>query len=97
MPTVLYDHSITQILTIIVNFAECGIQYTSIPKRFYEEVCIPAKKPTTARFTGLFGATATGHKFKPLIVGISDIPISANWPAHYDYTTTGRMTEDVYR
>ena len=65
-----------QAVYLIVNFDESGFQYKSIPqyslvKRNTE---IRAKKPVKARLTGLFGATASGHKFKPLIIG------KARWP-----------------
>ena len=60
-----------QAITIIVNFDECGFQYKSLPQYSYvtRGKEIRAKKPVKARITGLFGATASGHKFKALIIG----------------------------
>ena len=71
-----HHRTLRQVLTIILNFDECGFQYKSLPQYSYhsrgEE--IHAKKPIRARITGLFGASATGLKFKPLIIGKSKTP-----------------------
>ena len=53
---------------------------------------IRAKKPVKARITGLFGATASGHKFKPLIIGRARRPRAfshlkkdlSDLPEHYN-------------
>ena len=62
----LHDRSLTQLLSIIVNFDECVIQYKYIPQRSYvgRHHEIRAKTSNRAGITGLFGATATGRKFK---------------------------------
>ena len=47
-----------QVITIIVNFDECGFQFKSLPHYSYldKHQEIRAKKPVLARITGLFGA-----------------------------------------
>merc|ERR1712239_110982 len=66
---VLEDHkTLRDILTIIVNFDETGIQYKSLPQYVHNNQDITAKNPVINRMTGLFGATATGRKFRALIV-----------------------------
>ena len=66
-----HHKTLRQVLKIIVNFDECGFQYKSLPQNSYvsRDQEIRAKKPIRARITGLFGATADGHRFKPLIIG----------------------------
>merc|ERR1711874_904701 len=63
--------TLKQVINIIINFDECGFQYKSLPQYSYvsrkEE--IRAKKTVLSRITGLFRSIASGHKFKPLIVG----------------------------
>ena len=100
-----YSQSLAQLMTIIINFDEAGIQYKSIPQRSYvgRDCEIRAKKPTRCRITGLFGASATGHKFKPLIIGKAANPrafrgIDRNtMPVHYKHSRNAWMTGDLFR
>ena len=101
----LHDKSLTWLMTIIVNFDECGIQYKSLPQRSYvgRHHEIRAKKPNKARITGLFGATASGFKFKPVIIGQAAMPRAfrgldlANLPVHYYHSSNAWMTGDIFR
>ena len=65
-----------QVISIIINFDEYGFQYKSLPQYSYHDRQeeIRAKKTIRARITGLFGAAANGHKFKPLIIGKAKNP-----------------------
>ena len=101
------DHkSLNQILTIILNFDETGFQYKSIPQYSYlvKKQEIRAKKPVLCRITGLFGASASGHKFKPLIIGKSKRPRAFNalksldeLPVHYYNNNSAWMTKEIFR
>ena len=97
-------------INIIVNFDECGFQYKSLPQYSYfgrkEE--IRAKKPILARITGLFGATASGHKFKPMIIGKAKNPRAfqelraqnktvSDLPVYYTNSENAWMTSDIFR
>ena len=87
----LHDCSLTQLLSIILNFEECVIKYKSIPQRSYvgRHHEIRVKTSNRARITGLFEATATGRKFKALIVDKAANPRAfrgldlATLPVHY--------------
>ena len=58
-----------------------------------------------ARITGLFGATASGHKFKPLIIGRARRPRAfahlkkdlSDLPVHYTSNSTAWMTQDIFQ
>ena len=41
---------------------------------YFIETDIKARKAVRCRFTGLIGATMSGHKFKPFIIGKDEIP-----------------------
>ena len=63
---------------------------------------IRAKKPVKSRITGLFGAPATGHKFKPLIIGKAANPRAfkgidrTKLPVHYKHSKNDWMTADLF-
>ena len=65
---------------------------------------IRAKKPIRARITGLFGATADGHKFKPLIIGKARRPRAfqhlskdlSELPVYYYNNTNAWMTSEIF-
>ena len=97
-------------LVVLVNFDEAGFQYKSIPQYSYvsKKTEIRAKKPIKARITGLFGATAAGHKFKPVIVGKaakprafqrlkSDKKTVSDLPVHYRHSANAWMTAEIFR
>ena len=106
-----HKKTLRQVLNIVVNFDECGFQYKSLPQYSYliKNQEIRAKKPQRARITGLFGATANGHKFKPLIIGKSKTPrpflqfkrnnqtISDVLDVNYDYNENAWMTGEIFR
>ena len=66
---------------------------------------IRAKKPIRARITGLIGATADGHKFKPLIIGKARRPRAfqhlskdlSELPVHYTSNTNAWMTKEIFQ
>ena len=100
------DHkTLTQILTIIVNFDETGIQYKSLPQYSYlgKKEEIRAKKPILSRITGLFGSSANGHRFKPLIIGKAARPRAfknldmSTLPVYYYNNKSAWMTKDIFR
>ena len=103
----LHDHSLTQLMSIIVNFDECVIKYNSIPLRTYEgrqhEFRALISQANRARITGLFGATASGRKFKPLIVGKQAYPSEfrgldlATLPVHYFHSANACMTAKLFK
>ena len=98
------DHkTLAQVLTVILNFDEIQIQYKPLPQySYFGEQEIRAKNPISNRITGLFGASATGQKFKPVIVGKVARPWvgkhqPTNPPVHYYHNTSARMTPEVFR
>ena len=101
------DHkSLSQILTIILNFDETGFQYKSLPQYSYlqKKQEIRAKKPVLCRITGLFGSSANGRKFKPLIIGKAARPRAfknlnslSNLPVYYYHNKSAWMTQDIFR
>ena len=104
---VLKHHkTLQQVITIICNFDECGFQYKSLPQYSYVDKTqeIRAKKPVLARITGLFGATMTGRKFKPLIIGkakkpraFSRLSSDEQLPVHYEHTKNAWQTSEKFR
>ena len=103
---VLKHHkTLSQVINIIVNFDECTFYYTSLRNSPYLRVGqeIRRRKRTFARITGLFGATMSGHKFKPLIIGKSARPFSTfingvdDLPVYYTHNKKAWMTADIFR
>ena len=99
-----HQKTLAQAITIIVNFDECGIQYKSLPQYSYLEKKqeIRAKKPVLCRITGLFGSSANGRKFKPVIIGKSAQPraFKDKWHllnVHYYHNKSAWMTKDIFR
>ena len=92
------------ILKIMINFDEGGIQYKSIPKRGIVDIKreIKAKKPAKARFTVCVGTTADGIKFKPIIIGKSANPRcfknirKEDLPCYYYNSDSAWMTQDIF-
>ena len=62
-----------QVMEMLINIDECGLQWKSLPKRTYalRGKPIKAKKLLKDRVTILVGAAMDGHKFKPLVIGKS--------------------------
>ena len=62
---------------------------------------IREKKSNRARITGYFGITATGCKFKPLIIGKAAMPRAfrglnlATLPVHYYHSSNAWMTGET--
>ena len=57
-----------------------------------------------ARITGLFGATAGGHEFKPLIIrkarrprAFRDLKNLSDLPTYYNFNKTAWMTQDIFQ
>ena len=74
---VLRHHkTLKQVIDIIITFDECDFQYKALPQHSYfsRQDEFRAQISNLARITGLFGATANGHKFKPLIIGKAKNP-----------------------
>ena len=104
---VLKHHkTLRQVINIICNFDECGFQYKSLPQYSYVDKTqeIRAKKPVLARITGLFGATMSGRKFKPLIIGKAKRPRAfsrlrngEHLPVHYEHTQNAWQTSEKFR
>jgi len=103
----LHDRSVTQLMSVIVNFDECVIKYNSIPPRTYvgrhHEIRDLTSQSNRARITGLFGATASGRKFKALIVGKQANPRAfrgldlANLPVHYFHSANACLTAKLFK
>ena len=106
-----HHKTLKQVISIIVNFDECGFQYKSLPQYSYhgrkEE--IRAKKTVRARITGFFGAAGNGRKFRPLIIGKAANPrafqhlrsqnqtISDVLPISYAHSSNAWMTAEIFR
>ena len=96
--------TVNNVLTIVINFDEAGIQYKSIPTRGIIDIKleIKAKKPIKSRFTCMFGTTASGHKFKPLVIGKSNNPRcfsnirKEDLPCYYYCSDSAWMTQDIF-
>ena len=65
-----------QVMEMLINIDECGLQWKSLPKRTYavRGKPIKAKKLMKDRVTILVGAAMDGYKFKPLVIGKSQNP-----------------------
>ena len=68
--------SYSDILKLVLNFDEFGWVLKSLPTRSYIQSSekVLAKKLLKAGVTVLVGISAAGHKFKPLVIGISKRP-----------------------
>ena len=92
------------ILQLLINFDEGGIQYKSIPTRGIVDIKmeIKAKKPVKSRFTVMLGTSAAGHKFKPIIIGKSQNPRcfknirKEDLPCYYYKSDSAWMTQEIF-
>ena len=96
--------TVKNVLKIMINFDEGGIQYKSIPTRGLLDIKqeIKAKKPVKSRFTVCVGTSACGHKFKPIIIGKSLNPRcfrnmrKEDLPCYYYRSDSAWMTQDIF-
>ena len=96
--------TVKNVLKIMINFDEGGIQYKSIPTRGLLDIKqeIKAKKPVKSRFTVCVGTSACGHKFKPIIIGKSLKPRcfrnmrKEDLPCYYYRSDSAWMTQDIF-
>ncbi|CAL4081143.1 unnamed protein product, partial [Meganyctiphanes norvegica] len=92
------------ILEIVINFDEWGWVIKSLPTRSYlvSGTPVKAKKPLRARVTVLMGCSASGLKFKPLVIGKSLRPRCFNnvhrnnLPVLYYQQKSAWMTADLF-
>ena len=70
------ENSSENVIKIIINFDEGGVQYKSIPRKSYidKKIAVKAKKTIKSRFTIMVGTAMDGFKFKPLVIGKSANP-----------------------
>ena len=105
-----HSKTLKQVKDIIVSVDEVEFHYKALPQHtFYSrEDRFRANYSNLPLITGLFGATASGHKFKPLIIGRFANPGSfqqltdqnksvSDLPIHYTHNRNAWMTADIFR
>ena len=94
-----------EVMEILINIDECGLQWKSLPKKTYAVRGKPvkAKKLVKDRVTILVGAAMDGHKFKPLVIGKSLNPRClknvdrSTLPVHYYANKSAWMDRDIMK